>query len=569
MNDYKPIADAATHDGQTFVRLSAVDFSPMEEDNVCESIFKQYERVIVESLITSFGLDFIVRDQHGGDVDTVLNVRKIGTDEKMQYKNKQNQVDYETRDDYDYGKYHSDSRFRKKKHDARERWQATGENIPNEYRPGESVGFYGHTKSIPNDKKAELDHIVECKHIHDDRGRVLSGLSGVDLANSEDNLAFTDKSLNASIGSWSRAQNDKYKKEHGCDAPMDKIDIKAYVEAHPELDEQTKKRLLSHYERARKAYDRKIEIAYYTSPKFFKDTAKAATKVGFVMGGRQVLGLALSEVWFAIKEELDRPFVDGASLLKRIGKASEKGLVNAKRKYPVLITKFLEGMSAGILSSITTTLANIFFTTAKNLVKILRQCWASLIEATKTLLFNPDALSFGERMRATTKIIATGASVVVGTAVSQAITDTPVGKTPVLGDIVPTFCGTLVTGILSCTFLYILDHDSRIAKIVNVLNTIPTVDKHLEYYQMEAQLLEEYGAKLMDIDLTAFQRETSRYHSVLDSLDADENESILNEQLKDAMEKLAISMPFDDEYSSFGAYMSSDSSKPLHLKKTL
>lgn len=66
MNDNKPIADTSTHDGQAFVRLSAVDFSPMEEDNVCESIFKQYERVVVESLITSFGLDFIVRDQHGG-----------------------------------------------------------------------------------------------------------------------------------------------------------------------------------------------------------------------------------------------------------------------------------------------------------------------------------------------------------------------------------------------------------------------------------------------------------------------------------------------------------------------
>lgn len=569
MNDYKPIADAATHDGQTFVRLSAVDFTPMEEDNVCESIFKQYERVIVESLITSFGLDFIVRDQHGGDVDTVLNVRKIGADEKMHYKNKQNQVDFQTRGDYDYGQYHSDNRFRQKKHDAREQWQATGENIPNEYRLGESVGFYGHTKSIPNDKKAELDHIVECKHIHDDRGRVLSRLSGVDLANSDDNLAFTDKSLNASIGSWSRAQNDKYKKEHGCDAPMDKIDIKAYVEAHPELNDQTKEQLLLHYEKARKAYDRKIEIAYYTSPKFFKDTAKAATRVGFAMGARQALGLALSEVWFAVKEELKRPFTDGVSLLKRIGKACEIGLMNAKRKYHVLITKFLEGMSAGILSSITTTLANIFFTTAKNLVKILRQCWASLIEAAKNLLFNPDALPFGERMRATTKIIATGASIVVGTAVSEAITDTPVGKIPVLGDIVQTFCGTLVTGILSCTFLYILDHDSRIAKIVNVLNTIPTVDKHLEYYQMEAQLLEEYGAKLMDIDFVAFQRETNRYHSVLDSLDADENESIFNGQLKDAMEKLAISMPFDNAHSSFDAYMSSDSSKPLHFKKTL
>lgn len=563
MKNYRAKSYFIPSDGHTFARLSATGFEPMEEENVCDSIFQQYERVIVESLITSFGLDFIVRDQHGGDVDTVLNVREIGYDDKMQYKNKQNKIDYETRDDYDYGQYHSDSRFAQKKHEARERWQATGENIPNEYRPSESVGFYGHTKSIPNDKKAELDHIVECKHIHDDRGRVLSGLSGGDLANSEDNLAFTDKSLNASIGAWSRAQNDKYKKEHGCDAPMELIDIKAYVKAHPDLDEKTKEQLIKHYEKAKKAYNRKIEIAYYTSPKFFKDTAKAAAKEGSAMGARQALGLVMSEVWFSIKEELAKPFADGVSLLKRIGEACKRGLVNAKKKYRELITKFLEGMGAGLLSSITTTLTNIFFTTAKNLVRILRQSWASLIEAAKTLLFNPDALPFGERMRATAKIVATGASVVVGTLVSETLAESAIGAMPVLGDIVQTFCGTLVTGILSCTLLYILDHDSRIAKIVNVLNSIPTVDKHLGFYQMEAQMLEEYGAKLMDIDLEAFQRETNSYYSVLDSLDADANECILNGQLKDTMEKLTISVPFK---GPFDEYMNSESYKPLHFK---
>ena len=94
MKNYRTISDFIPSDGHTFARLSATGFEPMEEENVCDSIFQQYERVIVESLITSFGLDFIVGDQHGGDVDTVLNVRKIGYDDKMQYKNKQNKTSY-------------------------------------------------------------------------------------------------------------------------------------------------------------------------------------------------------------------------------------------------------------------------------------------------------------------------------------------------------------------------------------------------------------------------------------------------------------------------------------------
>ena len=69
------------------------------------SIFQQYERVVIESLITSFGLDFIVRDQHGGDVDTVHNVRQIGKDENMSYKNKQNEAAYNNRPEYNSAEY--------------------------------------------------------------------------------------------------------------------------------------------------------------------------------------------------------------------------------------------------------------------------------------------------------------------------------------------------------------------------------------------------------------------------------------------------------------------------------
>lgn len=42
------------------------DFVPDYHGNIFDDIFEQYERVIIESLITSFGLDFIVKDQYGG-----------------------------------------------------------------------------------------------------------------------------------------------------------------------------------------------------------------------------------------------------------------------------------------------------------------------------------------------------------------------------------------------------------------------------------------------------------------------------------------------------------------------
>ena len=60
------------------------------ENNVFDELWSDYERIVLNSLVTSFGLDFLVRDQHGGDVDTIHNVRQIG------YKNIRNEKKYDS-----------------------------------------------------------------------------------------------------------------------------------------------------------------------------------------------------------------------------------------------------------------------------------------------------------------------------------------------------------------------------------------------------------------------------------------------------------------------------------------
>ena len=63
------------------------DFKYDERKDIFDNIFEQYEKVIVNSLITSFGLDAFINDLHGGDVDTIHNVREIDKDPEMHYKN--------------------------------------------------------------------------------------------------------------------------------------------------------------------------------------------------------------------------------------------------------------------------------------------------------------------------------------------------------------------------------------------------------------------------------------------------------------------------------------------------
>lgn len=515
----------------------------LDEHNAYVSIFQQYEKVVIDSLITSFGLDYLIQDQHGGDVDTIHNVRKIGEDELMGYKNSSNESAYNNRPDYDARGYHAGGNFQRTKHKARNTWQETFKDIDDQYQSGK-IGFYGHTNAISPDRKAELDHIIECKSIHDDRGRVLSGLSGESLADDPVNFAWTNKSLNASMGAWAKGKNEQYRREYGCDAPMEMVDIKAYVNEHPDLDPETKQNLLAHYEKAKKAYDAKINRAYYTSKAFFRNTTFAAAKTGFKMGVRQVLGLVFSEIWFAVKDAIKAGKSTGESLFRSIGDGVKQGLLNAKSKYKELMERFLDGAIAGVLSSLTTTLCNIFFTTAKSLVRILRQSWSSLVSATKILLFNPDCLPSGERIRAAAKILATGASVVAGTMVSELIAKTAVGTIPVVGTIVQTFLGTMVAGIMSCSLLYMLDNNKAINWMASILNNIPSVDNDVMYYREQAILLEKYCADLFNIDLETFKNEIAAIQSAVKALSFGMSNEELNSCLLDIYEQLGLELPW-------------------------
>ena len=84
----------------TFVaQLDGADFMFSKNENMKEGLFKQHERVIVRSIITSFGLDFLVSDRNGGDVDTVHNIRSNPND----YKSERNRQNYQNRGEYNSG----------------------------------------------------------------------------------------------------------------------------------------------------------------------------------------------------------------------------------------------------------------------------------------------------------------------------------------------------------------------------------------------------------------------------------------------------------------------------------
>lgn len=529
-------------------------YAPDPSEPLFTSIFQQYERVLVESLITSFGLDFIVQDQHGGDVDTIHNVRQIGADKKMTYKSAQNQANYENRGQYDRVAYHADSRYTNAVKAAKKEFDAHGTKIDDTYVPGNKV-IPRMERSISRGKQGQLDHVMSAEEIHNDPGRVLAGMDGLALANRPGNLRYTNAALNRNMSNMSVEEYIAW-----CEANPSKVNWNGN-QGEP-LPEEIKERLRKEYYRAKKEYDADLARTYYTSAEFRKDMTCAAAKVGVRMGIRQALGFVFAEIWFSVKDELlklDKQ--EGTGLreyAEAIGYGIQAGYEHSKEKYPELFSRFLNGAVAGALSSLTTTLCNIFFTTAKNTVRIIRQSYASVVQALEVLFINPDNYEFGDRMRAVVKILSVGASIAVGVIFSDAVAHTPIGALGKTGDIVQNFCGAFVTGIMSCTLLMYLDGSETVNALVKCLNNIHTLETELNYYREYAKYFERYAAELMQIDLERFEQETGACREIAEKLDTDLTEDELNALLRQAYTSRHLPFPWEG-FESFHSFMHDDS----------
>lgn len=520
-------------------------YSP--EDNVFDSVWNQYERVILNSLLTSFGLDpMMFHDQTGGDVDTIQTVRDLGT-----FKNSKYQEAWDNREPYNSAQYHGlNPNYRATKEAAKAAFDAkvaSGDRsydayMDDAYVPGNKVQPY---HSGPRGEQAQLDHVVSAKSIYDDKARILSGRKGEDLANMDSNLRFTNAALNDQM-------KDKSVEEYiaWCEEHPDKVNY-AGEKGQP-LPDSVKRKLRYEYMKAHKAYDAQIARDYYTNPQFYQDTALAAAKTGVKMGIRQVLGLVFIEIYYSAKDEL-QALPDDKDLkdcLAALVTGVQKGLEKAKSKWKELLNTFFTGGLSGVVASLSTTICNIFTTISKNVVRCVRQLYASVVEAGKVLLFNPENLMFGDRIKKACVIMATGASVLVGTSVG-ALIETALLATPFPKALVPfvtSFCSSLVSGLLSCTLLIFLDRSKFMRDLVDKLNQIPTMANN---FKLIADEFERIAAEMARIDIDKFVRDTTQYDSTADRICNAKSDQELNEILLEAYKKFGINIPWTGDFNSF------------------
>lgn len=432
------------------------------------NMINQCKKEVISTIANPLGLGYIVAayDKVGGNVDTIHNARNgiyatYGEQEK-----------YEKLDSYNSDLYHKDADFIK----------INAQHSKNK-KNGESIDYMTGKKIAPN-QQTDLDHIVSANEIHNDPGRVLAEIDGRRLANTESNLAPTDSTLN-------RSKNKKTMKDF-LDTKNQRLERIQELEAKTIISPQEQHELnklkkmeqindelaLNADKKSRQQINQQINHEYYTSKKFVTNVAKTGISEGAKMGLQQAIGMVMVEFFTLLFDEVvdvykngfktscsDQSFLD--ALKARINNIATK----LREKWNILAKQALEvgimGFISGFISNLTTVAVNMFVTTSKRIVRIIREGIFSLFRAAKLLLFPPNGMSFEDAFHEAKKLIASSIVISIGVLI-EGYVDTLTKGIPIVGTLnLGSILVGAITAFATALIVYYIDkkrNDQRAIK---------------------------------------------------------------------------------------------------------
>lgn len=515
----------------------------------------ELEKTVVHSLASSFGLDFLLfQDKLGGEVDTVHNARRgIWATEAERQR-------YADRGDY---------RGSKAAYHQHENYIVTGRRDQLSQQEGQLYDPY-RNKVMPIGEKRNLDHVIAAKEIHDDPGRVLAELDGVDLANQDSNLQTTHETINKSkkqtpvdqwldrlpglieshqqgledkrrrLGAMPRSTPEQEQKVRQLEDEIRSIESK--IKSLKSVDPDTMRK---RDRKARAVYDSQVGERYYTSSKFLGNAALAAGHAGLSMGARQMLGLIAAECWFELRgevpgllERLRRDF-SFEVFLSGIGSLLSGIWQRIKVRFEAFLNDFQEGVFGGAMASVMTTIFNIFASTGKNVIKIIREMWGQLVKAVKLVFFNPNDLPFIELCQAVVSVLSVGVATVAGSLVYTQVL--PLCGFP-FGAELAAFVGALVTGVLTLGMNYFFLHSALMHDVWEFLaGTVP----HAYTVQQFQAVNTELDRYLTELARVEFNLDAGELEQLTQQLGACVGEVERGWVLKTETARKEIKLPFE------------------------
>ena len=473
------------------------DCEVFKNNSSFNELLSQYRGTVLSSLITAFGLDQIIfTDNDGGNVQTTHNAKNhIYSEDKFRERGERA---YD-RNDYATANYMN----RRRKNDFQ-----TKEHIYDCYTGRE----------LPKDGRAHLEHIVSAKENHDKTDtRILFDKEEMsNIINGEKNTAYIDGSMNESKG----------------EKPLREWEVKTSSKDKSMTNDEyfgvNVERSHTADDGARKSIDQQVlrkKLAHYSS-----SMTKDSLKQGGQMAIRQALGVVFTEVAAMVMDEVPNIIKQLHSefsiekLFSKIGELVSEAFERVKAKMGGVLEAIKTGFTSGVFTSIITTVINMFATTAKNMIRLIRQALVSITEAIRILFFSKDKRTTGERVIAASKVLMTGASTVLGVLIEQSLSSflqsSGIAAIPVIGgvlaDIIPIFVGTVLTGLLSVTFLYYMDHAEIIQKLIHFIDIMSEdcFDRAVRTINQTNQLLDEYIARLCSVDIDKLREKVADIHEV-------------------------------------------------------
>ena len=128
------------------------------------------------------------------------------------------------------------------------------------------------------------------------------------------------------------------------------------------------------------------------------------------------------------------------------------------------------------------------------------------------------------------------------------IAKTPLGADPTVGTPIRIFCSTMVSGLISCTMLLVLDRSKFINKTITALNMYLTEDQS---FRQIAYDFETYAAQIAAVDVEQFRRDTEKFQNIADEIYMTDDDEELDGVLTDAFATLSIPVPWDGDFDEF------------------
>jgi len=184
------------------------------------------------------------------------------------------------------------------------------------------------------------------------------------------------------------------------------------------------------------------------------------------MGLQQAIGLLLVDLANACLDELAdsyrKGFVEGTGVdngwealeirLKNVTK-------NVGQNWKNIVVAFRDGALSGFISNLITTFINTFFTTAKNIVRLIREGTFIVFRAAKTILFPPKDMTLSEVWDSALKILVAGAATVGGIALETSFS-TLFAKIPVINSfasILSPIAAGILTAVVTSVAIYSIE----------------------------------------------------------------------------------------------------------------